>query len=85
MSGTPPSSRLEMVCNELERYGIDAIPSAERHSWIEVLSPGIFDDVRSSLSESNVPEVFVSDEDLLRADCVEIVLGKVTSVVGHPC
>jgi hypothetical protein len=30
-------------------------------------------------------EVFVSDAELLRPDSFEIVLGRVASVVGHPC
>ena len=33
----------------------------------------------------DAPEVFVSDYELFRADCLDIVMGRVTSVVGHPC
>lgn len=80
------SNRIEMICDELARYGISAAPSADRPSWLVVSSPSsAFADSSPLWGERSAPEVFVSDEELLRADCVELVLGKVTSVVGHPC
>jgi len=79
-------SRIEMICDELARYGISAAPSAERPSWLVVHTPSsAFSDPSPLWSRPVAPEVYVSDEELLRADCIEVVLGKVTSVVGHPC
>ena len=86
MSVGVQSDRLGRVCSELERYGIAAEPSAEKPCWIVIHAPSsAFTDSALSWSAPTSPEVYVSDNDLLRSDCVEIVLGKVTSVVGHPC
>jgi hypothetical protein len=80
------SSRLDMICGELAKYGIAAVPSADRPSWLVVNSPSTpFSDRDAWLRGPSRPEVFVSDLDLMRIDCVELVLDKVTSVVGHPC
>ncbi|MDR3685633.1 MAG: hypothetical protein P4L93_01560 [Coriobacteriia bacterium] len=79
-------TRIGTICNELGKYGITATPSDTQPQWLVVSAPS------PAFAESDMlwgapcaAEVFVSDAELLRPDCFEIVLGKVASVVGHPC
>lgn len=79
------TTRLMRICDELAKYGIEATPS-ERPSWLVILSPSAAtceEDLFIRALET--PEVFVSDSELFRADCLDLIMGKVTSVVGHPC
>jgi hypothetical protein len=79
------STRLMRVCDELAKYGIEAAPS-ERPSWLVILSPSAATCEADLLVRAlEAPEVFVPDSELLRADCLDLIMEKVTSVVGHPC
>ncbi len=79
------TTRLMRICDELAKYGIEATPS-ERPSWLVILSPSAATCQEDLLIRAlEAPEVFVSDYELLRGDCLDLVMGKVTSVVGHPC
>ena len=78
--------RMGTICDELATYGITATPSDERPSWLAVHAASLaFTEMDRLWAQPFVTEVFVSDEDMLRLDCLEIVLSKVTAVVGHPC
>jgi len=79
------STRIRSICDELAKYGIEATPS-ERPSWLVIHAPSAAtceEDLFIHALEA--PEVYVSDDELIRADCLDIVMGRVTSVVGHPC
>jgi hypothetical protein len=81
----PEWTRIGSICDGLAKYGIDAVPSATRPSWLVIRAPLAVSSEGDLLGTPEAPEVFVSDADLLRLDSLEVVLGKVTSVVGHPC
>ncbi len=79
------TTRLMRICDELAKYGIEAAPS-ERQSWLVIHSPSAATCEEDLLIRAlEAPEIFVSDDELIRADALDIVMGRVTSVVGHPC
>lgn len=86
MSAETTCSRMDMICAELGRYGIVAEPSPDNQWALVVRYPALaLSASEATWSATSPAEVFVSDQDLLRADCLEIVIDKVTSIVGHPC
>lgn len=84
--GMRESRRIVAICDELAKYGIEATPSVADSSWLLIHAPSTVAN-EDDLLWGTPPalRVLVSDEDLLRPDCLELVLGKVTSVTGHPC
>jgi len=79
------TTRLKSICDGLAKYGIEAVPS-ERPSWLVIHAPSAATCKEDLFIHAlDAPEVYVSDYELMRADCLDIVLDRVTSLVGHPC